>query len=87
MAASVIAAVVATMTDDIVTRLRTVDIWSDAIGIMGQAADEIERLRKLGDDLTAALENVDGFIAFHSSTPRRVEQAIEAWEEHRRGNA
>lgn len=35
------------MADDIVTRLRTVDEFSDAIGIMDAAADEIERLRRL----------------------------------------
>ena len=35
------------MTDDIVKRLRTVDEFSDAIGIMDAAADEIERLRAL----------------------------------------
>ena len=33
------------MADDIVKRLRTVDEFSDAIGIMDAAADEIERLR------------------------------------------
>ena len=31
--------------DDIVTRLRAVDKWSDVIGVCDQAADEIERLR------------------------------------------
>lgn len=31
---------------DIVNRLRTVDIWDDAVGLMDKAADEIERLRE-----------------------------------------
>lgn len=33
------------MTDDIVTRLRTLDKYSDIIGACEEAADEIERLR------------------------------------------
>lgn len=39
------------MSEDIVTRLRTVDEFSDAIGIMDEAANEIERLRAENDRL------------------------------------
>lgn len=39
------------MTDDIVARLRTVDEFSDAVKIMDEAADEIERLREQVTDL------------------------------------
>lgn len=37
------------MADDIVTRLRTVDEFSDAIGIMDAAASEIEHLTTMLD--------------------------------------
>lgn len=39
------------MTDDIVTRLRTLDKYSDIIGACDKAADEIERLRELAKAL------------------------------------
>ena len=44
------------MNDDIVTRLRTVDEFSDAVKIMDQAADEIELLRA---DIARILNLVD----------------------------
>ena len=47
------------MADDIVTRLRTVDEFSDAIGIMDAAADEIERLRRWQIQATTVIENWD----------------------------
>lgn len=46
------------MTDDIVTRLRTVDIYSDAVRIMDQAADEIDRLRADNKKLLFAYEHL-----------------------------
>lgn len=39
------------MTEDIVTRLRTLDKYSDIIGACDKAADEIERLRELAKAL------------------------------------
>jgi hypothetical protein len=45
----------AVVADDIVTRLRTVDIWDDAVGLMDRAADEIERLHAEINDLRLRL--------------------------------
>lgn len=40
---------------DIVTRLRTVDEWSDAIGTMDAAATEIVRWRGIAHDLASSM--------------------------------
>lgn len=49
------------------------------------AADEIERLRRLGDDLAEALE-WDTSVPYDAATTRSViKQRMAAWEEARRG--
>jgi len=62
--------------DDIVTRLRTVDIWDDAVGLMDRAADEIERLRAAGDALVNALE---------TNMMATAVVLVNQWKEARRG--
>lgn len=70
------------MTDDIVTRLRTVDRWSDVIGITTEAADEIERLRAAGDALAQSHERA---LAALGIDWNGRQQSLRAWQEARRG--
>lgn len=70
------------MADDIVTRLRTVDEFSDAIGIMDAAADEIERLRAAGNALHAWITVNATSIQQERASHDAV---LTAWEEARRG--
>lgn len=64
--------------DDIVTRLR--HQWTgeyDPTGkMLAEAADEIERLRQLGDTMAYFVRSGDG---------KEMYSAVYAWEEARRG--
>lgn len=60
------------MADDIVDRLREVGLCGWAA--QQEAADEIDRLRSVGDALVASIRNHD-----------LSESHVKAWEEARRG--
>lgn len=68
------------MADDIVTRLReeeSRDIWGlDVWSLMQDAADEIERLRRLGDTLAHHVR---------AGESKEMYSVVHAWEEARRG--
>lgn len=63
------------MADDIVTRLRDeIDSLKVDVQVLRDAADEIERLRSVGDALVASIRNHD-----------LSESHVKAWQEARRG--
>ena len=77
------------MADDIVTRLRKFECRCEVLDVGGkceacEAADEIERLRNLGDALAHAIDKLDGFYSPDEDVVFHVERTLDAWKEQRR---